>query len=259
MVGSKKYQGNYKSVEPSETEVCVNGIYLKKYGYQQAEGRFERENISYKFIVKNAVEDETGNVRQIQLELGKIDWSVIDSPGDAYAELLSKKKIDFIKETFGPSEYDLAQLLGKIDAEVKHYSQTFRDLYHASEEYAVAKQNKKRINQWIRAKFQFEKEFGTGYFEQIYDFDLQLRNPELLEQLKRKKYQTGGGSTRSDRDYSNAGSQPASPNSTAYSDEEKDYLKKFYKTLAKSYHPDVSDDDGKAMQLLNKLKEQWKL
>lgn len=46
-------------------------------------------------------------------------------------------------------------------------------------------------------------------------------------------------------------------NSTSYSDEEKIYLKQFYRTLAKNYHPDIAHDNGKAMQFLNQLKEQW--
>ena len=36
-------------------------------------------------------------------------------------------------------------------------------------------------------------------------------------------------------------------------------LKKFYRSLSKTYHPDLNpnEDTTEAMKLLNKLKEQW--
>ena len=44
-----------------------------------------------------------------------------------------------------------------------------------------------------------------------------------------------------------------------YTEEEKEYLKKFYKVLAMKFHPDVCKDEGYAMQLINRLKNEWKL
>lgn len=38
---------------------------------------------------------------------------------------------------------------------------------------------------------------------------------------------------------------------------EKLKLKKLYKTLAMTYHPDKSNDDGEMMKLINKLKDEW--
>lgn len=44
-----------------------------------------------------------------------------------------------------------------------------------------------------------------------------------------------------------------------YTEEEKEYLKKFYKVLAMKFHPDVCKDDGYAMKLINQLKNEWNL
>ncbi len=40
------------------------------------------------------------------------------------------------------------------------------------------------------------------------------------------------------------------------SEKEKEYYKKFYRTLAVKFHPDVTGDN-EAMQFLNRLKETW--
>ena len=45
-------------------------------------------------------------------------------------------------------------------------------------------------------------------------------------------------------------------NSGLSSEKEKEYYKKFYRTLATKYHPDVTGD-GEAMKFLNRLKESW--
>ena len=42
-----------------------------------------------------------------------------------------------------------------------------------------------------------------------------------------------------------------------YTETERNYLKKFYYTLAKQYHPDNVHDNGEAMQYVNDLKEMW--
>ena len=42
-----------------------------------------------------------------------------------------------------------------------------------------------------------------------------------------------------------------------YSEREKLFLKKFYKTLASKYHPDSDNGSSEMMTFINKLKEQW--
>ena len=42
-----------------------------------------------------------------------------------------------------------------------------------------------------------------------------------------------------------------------YNVEDKEKYKKIYKTLAKTYHPDIIKDDGEMMKIVNKLKEEW--
>ncbi len=38
---------------------------------------------------------------------------------------------------------------------------------------------------------------------------------------------------------------------------DKSKYKKLYKTLAKTYYPDIENDDGEIMRIVNQLKEDW--
>jgi hypothetical protein len=264
LFNSKKYIGNFKNVEPTETRWSVNGVDHIKYGFIQSGGRFERENISYKFEIKNS-HSGNGDTKQLQLVLGTIDWFAMNTPGEIYQGLLKKVKIDQIKETFHPSDKELEDIIITINTEIDKCIQIFKNDYHNSEEYKISKQNKNRIERWMKAKIRFDKEYGTYYFEEIYNFDLELMNIDLLEQVRQQKGQSdgyrhkqsenSGSSHYEERNESSSGNNDYS----LYSEEETVYLRKFYKTLAKNYHPDICHDDGKAMQFLNKLREHWNL
>ncbi|MDR3644316.1 MAG: hypothetical protein P4M02_04490 [Clostridia bacterium] len=263
-INRKKYKGNYKTVEPTKTRCSKNGVEYIKYGFVQSGGRFERENVSFKFIVQN-LNDRGEGAGQPELLLGTIDWAAMNAPDDIYKMLLNKGKIGQIKEMFHPGGKEFEDLINAITAEIDKCIQAFKDEYHNSEEYKISKQNQKRIERWLKAKARFDKEYGTGYFEEIYNFDLDLVNVDLLAHLRQKKRQSEGyrqernGSAGSSHHEEKGENPSGDDDSTPFSEDEVHYLKRFYKTLAKKYHPDVSYDDGKAMQLLNKLKEHWKL
>ena len=263
-VDPKPFKGNYKIVEQTETKWHMNGIEHIKYGFLQSGGRFERENIAYHFEVMDSDSDEENR----QLHLGTVDWYAMNSPGEIYQELLGKPKIDDIKDMFCPDGKELEALIISINAEIDKCIQFFTELYHSSQEYAISKQNQKRIERWLKAKIRFEKEYGTDHFEEIYNFDLELMNFDLLEQVRSRKKQkesyrpqneSSGDQSKDSEDNEEKDDRTSSSNYDNYSDEERNYLKKFYKTLAKNYHPDVSHDDGKAMQFLNKLRDHWNI
>lgn len=261
-IDNKKYKGSYKNVELTETKWSERGVDHIKYGFIQSGGRFERENISYKFVVVGSCcEDE--NVKQLQLVLGTIDWLVMNTTGEIYQELLKKAKINQIKEMFRPDVKELEELIITINTEIDKCIQIFTNDYHNSEEYKISKQNQKRIERWIKAKIRFDNEFGTGYFEEVYNFDLELMNFDLLDQVRQKKRQSDNYKhthTSDNSDYNEKNERSSDSNDYPfYTEKEIIYLKKFYKTLAKNYHPDVCNDDGRAMQFLNKLKEHWNI
>ena len=92
-----------------------------------------------------------------------------------------------------------------------------------------------------------------------------MRNKGYFEKIKRdykarKEYEEQSRSYQ--RDYQSnysyySGSYgTGSLNSGLSTEKEKEYYKKFYRTLATKYHPDVIGD-GEAMKFLNRLKESW--
>lgn len=260
---STKFQGKFKGIKPTETRWFAKGVEHIKYGFTQSGGRFERENIAYEFTVKASYGDKTQTGRE--LLIGTIDWPAMDTPGDIYKEFLDSVKIDQIKRMFRPSDQELENLVIEINNEIKKCIRIFKDQYYNSEEHEVSKQNRRRVDQWMKAKLRFDQEYGSGYFEEIYDFDLDLKNVDLLERIRLRKGPKDSYRQEQNHDSGGSREEEKSENSSdstnlfSYTEEEMGYLKKFYKTLAKNYHPDICHDDGKAMQFLNKLKTHWNL
>lgn len=91
-----------------------------------------------------------------------------------------------------------------------------------------------------------------------------LRNKEYLGQIK-AQHKARKESERSYREsWSSTYEQYTSgsysiPSVSTYGEDERALLKKFYRSLSKTYHPDLNpgEDATEAMKLLNKLKEQW--
>ena len=98
-------------------------------------------------------------------------------------------------------------------------------------------------------------------YDRCYDVFGKLRNREYLEKIKaddkarKRSYQE---SWRSTYERYASGSYSVASAST-YSAEEREILRKFYRDLAKIYHPDLNHDAGaeEAMKLLNRLGEAW--
>ena len=112
-------------------------------------------------------------------------------------------------------------------------------------------------------KKEFEKKYGKDSYDKCYDVFGELRQPELLELIKRQYeaykqreysyYKNSSGNYNSNNSYSSYHNKKQSN----YNEEDKDKYKKIYKTLAKAYHPDIVKDDGEMMKLVNQLKDEW--
>ena len=112
-----------------------------------------------------------------------------------------------------------------------------------------------------------QNEFCSKYdvdkdeYNRCFDVFGVLRNNEYLEQIKaqhkarKRRYQE---SKRSTYERHTSGSYSV-PSVSTYTEEETALLKKFYRSLTKTYHPDLNPDEDTTaeMQLLNRLKEQW--
>ena len=132
-----------------------------------------------------------------------------------------------------------------------------------AEEYKTHKKHEDIINKYNADKKEFEKKYGKDSYDKCYDVFGELREPELLELIKRQ-YEAYKQRERSY--YKNSSSNYNSNNSysgyhnnkrSSYNEEDKGKYKKLYRALAREFHPDKTKDDGEMMKLVNQLKEEW--
>ena len=238
------------------------------YRWKYTDEKFERPNVSYKFVVKKSYR-ENGKVKQLQLCLGTIFWyEFICERQDLWTDY----NVQRIKDKFKPTQKQLKALHKEIDKAVDKIEPEASKCWYRSEECKIHKKYSENVDLWQRRKNLFRLIYGDeniDKFEQIYDFNNTIQNKSLLDQLEKEKVEKEAKKKaeeeRQEQEWENTSRWVNDEyarrfgNPASYSDEEKTYLKQFYRTLAKNYHPDIAHDNGKAMQFLNKLKEQWKV
>ena len=156
-----------------------------------------------------------------------------------------------------------AEIENKLDA----LQDKVRDEFAQTEEYKVKEKYDAILREYKAKKHEFAEKYEVqeNEYDRCYDIYGKLRNSDYLEKIKReymarKEYEKKSSSYRRgyQSNYNNySGSYGTSSfNSGLSNEKEKEYYKKFYRTLATKYHPDVTGDN-EAMQFLNKLKESW--
>lgn len=239
-----------------------------RYGWRYSEEKFERENYSYKFVVKESYR-ENGKVKQKQVVMGTFHWfDFIDHsiyPDDYFCEKLSDAFLD-------KSGKEMDAIYDEIDRKINVIEQEEYDKWHDSKEYKVHNKHLDLIRKYELEKKTFDMLYGEDIFEQIYNIHLKVMNQDLYKQLSRLRKEKEKADEekreyeRRSREESQkkwddfyrqytSGSYSIGSGST-YTDKEKEFLKKFYKVLATKFHPDVTGDN-EPMQFLNKLKGQW--
>lgn len=237
-----------------------------RYGWRYSEERFERENYSYKIVVKESFRQD-GRVKQKQVVMGTFHWfDFIDHYvyGDEYFD---EKLVDM----FPDRQEDIDAIYNEIDRKIDVIEREESDKWHHSKEFKVHNKHLNMIQKYELEKKTFDMLYGEDYFEQIYDVHLKVMNQDLYKQLSKiraekikadKEKQEYERRSREEQQkqwddfYKKYSSGSYSIGSSSnYTDKEKEYLKKFYRVLATKFHPDVIGDN-EPMQFLNKLKGQ---
>lgn len=259
--------GAYRSIEVYESyKTTVDGIDRTKYAYRYSGGRFERPiRDAYKIMIHESYRGQGGKVRKRQWVICTMDfYSLIDSwPGDHITSQSLDKKV---AEMGIPEDIVWKLINDKLDPIVAEAKKAFKK----TDEYKVNQKHQKIINKHIKELRHFDTIYGDGSYERCYDVFGELRDPDYLQHLKTKREQERERSSY--RDYSGStygsnfnwddfykqfsGSYSVSVGST-YTDDEKQRLKKIFRSLCKTFHPDITKDDGETMKLINKLKEGW--
>lgn len=262
--GKSKVYGYSKDVVTTILNLGTTVRYEWRYSKEQ----FERENYSYKIVVKESYR-ENGKVKQKQVVMGTYHWfDFLDHyvyPDDWF--------YDKLEEIFPDKTQDqINAVCDEIDRKVEVIEREESDKWHSSKEYKIHNKHLEMIRKYESKKVVFDELYGEDIFEQIYDIHLKVMNQELYEQLPKIRAEKKKADEEK-REYERKcheeqqkqwdnfykqytrGSYSTGSNSN-YTDKEKEYLKKFYKVLATKFHPDVIEDN-KPMQFLNKLKETW--
>ena len=252
-------------------ELCVttsnwtmNGITYTNYGYTYSDEKFERPiKTAYKVTLHDkSYRDKEGKVRKNQFHITTIKY--YDLVDFGWYDCIISSKIDDIAEEMGiDPEIVWAEIENKLDA----LQDKVRDEFAQTEEYKVKEKYDAILREYKAKKHEFAEKYEVqeNEYDRCYDIYGKLRNSDYLEKIKReymarKEYEKKSSSYRRgyQSNYNNySGSYGTSSlNSGLSNEKEKEYYKKFYRTLAAKYHPDVTGDN-EAMQFLNKMKELW--
>ncbi len=248
--------GAYKELEVSELKWSCGDDYHCKYSYTYSYERFERPiKKAYKVSIHHSYR-ENGKVKKKQWVLCTMNYyDIIDFGLYDCAD----HRIKALSEELKITEDEIYNM---VLSKLNPLTEQIRTEFQETEEYKVSQQHRAIIDKYLQAKREFEDIYGNDTYDYCYDVFGELRNKEMLDQIKgqyeaSKEYQRSYyESYQSNYNYNSYSSYQDITHSN-YTDEEKKNLKQIYKTLALKFHPDVCKDDGNMMKLVNKLKEEW--
>ena len=225
----------------------------RTYTYHMSKERFKRENNkAYRILL----EDQENSYLVATIGYyDLVDYSIEDCIGDRFIEQLEEKVGE-------PSEIIWDIVLKKVQPLQKHIQEEFNE----TEEAKTNKENQDIIRKYKENKRKFCMEFGLDEvkYDRCYNVFGELMDAEYLNRLhqqmeERKKFSANSKRKHKESWRNFSGFANAFSAHTSYSAEEQEMLSRFYKTLAKKFHPDANPgiDTSKEMQLLNQLKKQW--
>lgn len=203
-----------------------------KYCYTFSHEKFERPpKDCYQLFIQNKKRYHVATFGYYDLVDEQFSWKNHLSHERLF-NLLSQLKL-----TFGELDQMITLKLQPLIAEIRHE-------WEHSEEFLVTEELKAVIQKYTLTKAAFEKKWGQNTYDYIYDVFGTLRNKEYLGQIQGKQ------------NFKSHAKKAQQRQASSKSHTEKEWLKIFYRTLAKQFHPDVNGNT-EAMALLNKLKNEW--
>ena len=234
------------------------------WAYEYSEERFERPHLEAYKITLHQSYREGGVVRKRQYVVCTMSYYDICESwwGDC---IVGGEKA--LAEKVG---MDAAELYETIEAKLGPLRERLEADFHQSAEYQAKQEHQRIVDAHRKARSAFSERYGVDgdEYDRCYDVFGVLRNKEYLakikadhkawkqaEQARWSSYRESWQSTH--EQYTSSGYSV--PVRSTYTEEEMAILKRFYRSLSKTYHPDLNPgaDTTAAMQLLNKLKETW--
>ena len=261
---SSNFIGEGKELCVTTSNWTVNGVPYTSYGYTYSDEKFERSvKTAYKITLHDkSYRDKKGKVQKKQYHITTIKY--YDLVDFGWYDCIISNKIEDIAEEMG---IDSGLVWTEIEDKLDALQDKVWNEFIQTEEYNVKEKHDAILREYGKKKSEFAKKYEVqeNEYDRCYDIYGVLRNSDYLEKIKkehksRKEYEEKSRSYQRDyqsnyNDYS-GNYRSLSMNSGLSNEKEKEYYKKFYRTLATKYHPDVTGD-GEAMKFLNRLKESW--
>lgn len=245
--------GAPKRIEVDMFEWSNHGESGKNYTYHMSSERFERtKKEAYRIqIEENGEKHPVGTLSYYDF----VDFSFSDCIGDRSVDGVAKAIQLSSEEIWKAIEETLTPLQEKIREE---FSQT--------EEYQVNKKNQQTIKDYQERKRKFSMEWGVDAtkYDRCYNVFGELMDSAYLDKIHqivrdREKFSENSRRKHKEAWRNFSGSSDFFSSSPSFTVEDQEMLAKFYKVLAKKFHPDANPgvDTSREMQLLNELKKTW--
>lgn len=256
--------GEYMEYEVSSMTIGFpDGRSKTHYSYypRYEAGRFHRPHRECFKISIHESRREGGRVVKKQCVVGTV----------GYYELIQWGLYDYIDngvnratDVFGADYETLYRL---VENKMSPIMEKVKKEFRRSEEYKARRAREKLEKAHQKAKKQFGAQYGVDpdEYDYVYNIFGELMDEEYLKEIVRQCERQQKAYERRYREYSGGtytgggGGSYSVPVRGTYTAEETAILKQFYRSLSKTYHPDLNPgkDTTAEMQLLNKLKEAW--
>ncbi|SEU19733.1 hypothetical protein [Enterocloster clostridioformis] len=268
----KVHAGEPREIEVYETTWTTNDKKKSTWGWRYSNEHFDRPvRKAYRISIHESYR-EAGKVKKKQTVICTIEYYSIVDWGSWIGDYITDSRWKDKVETIGLPENELVDLIYKkfqsiIDRVESEFQQT--EEYRAREEHRrILKEHNQRV-----AEFKEKYDASESQYNDCYDVFGNLRSPDALKKIKadyKAKRDYERRSQEESRGYyerffnnhgGNSGSSYGNNFSNNHNEDNKAMLKKFYRTLSKTYHPDSNPgmDTSEEMKLLNQLKSEWGL
>lgn len=242
----------------------VNGVPYTSYGYTYSDERFERPiKTAYKITIHDkSYRDDKGRARKKQYHVTTIKY--YDLVDFSWNDCIIDSKIDDVAKKM---DVDSDLIWEEITKRLDSLQDKVNAEFEQTEEFKAKEKHDTILHEYRIKKHEFVEKYEVqeNEYDRCFDIFGKLRNGEYLEKIRqeykaRKEYEEKSSNYQREYEsnYNNYSSSYGTRNfnSGISSEKEKEYYKKFYRTLATKYHPDVTGD-GEAMKFLNQLKVMW--
>lgn len=226
-------------------------------------GRFERPHREAYRISIHESRREGGKIVKKQCAIATVGYYDLADGFGLYDYINSG-----IERAAGVFGVDYNTLYSLVENKVQPLADKIVKEFHKSEEYKAKRQREKVEKAHQKAKKKFGERYGVDPDEYDYCYNIfgELMDEaylnKIIQQYERQREAYSSYRESWSGNYSGEGTSSYSFSvASTYTEDEKGILRQFYKSLSKTYHPDLNPgkDTTAAMQLLNRLKENWGL